>query len=85
MEFQMSTSETYALFEGLQRLYALHDDLGKIPYGTATYARVDGTFRQFLSIIQNDPAAASMIGNEENYDLVKTLLRLIPKQALWNL
>lgn len=34
-------------------------------------------FRQFLSIIQNDPSAARMIGNEENFDLVKTLLRLI--------
>lgn len=36
-----------------------------------------GYFRQFLSIIQNDPSAARMIGNEENFDLVKTLLRLI--------
>ena len=81
MEFQMSTSETYALFKGLQCLYALHDDIGKIPYGTATYARVDGAFRQFLSIIQNDPAAARMIGNEENYDLVKTLLRLITQTS----
>lgn len=81
MEFQMSTSETYALFEGLQCLYALHDDIGKIPYGTATYARVDGAFQQFLSIIQNDPAAARMIGNEENYDLVKTLLRLITQTS----
>ena len=55
--------------------------MGKIPYGTATYARVDGAFRQFLSIIQNDPAAARMIGNEENYDLVKTLLRLITQTS----
>ena len=81
MEFKLSTSETYALYEGLQRLYALYDDMGKIPYGTATYARVDGAFRQFLSIIQNDPAAARMIGNEENYDLVKTLLRLITQTS----
>lgn len=80
-EFKLSTSETYALYEGLQRLYALYDDMGKIPYGTATYARVDGAFRQFLSIIQNDPAAARMIGNEENYDLVKTLLRLITQTS----
>lgn len=81
MEFKLSTSETYALYEGLQRLYALYDDMGKIPYGTATYTRVDSAFRQFLSIIQNDPAAARMIGNEENYDLVKTLLRLITQTS----
>ena len=77
MELQLSTSETYELYEGLKRLYALHGDMGKIPYGSATYTRVDSSFRQFLSIIQNDPAAARMIGNEENYELVKTLLRLI--------
>lgn len=77
MEFQLSTSEVYELYEGLRRLYTLHDDIGEIPYGSATYTRIDSSFRQFLSIIQNDPASARMIGNEENYDVVKALLRLI--------
>ncbi len=77
MEIQLNTSETYALYCGLQRLYSLYDDIGEIPYGSATYARVDSSFRQFLSIIQNDPSAARMIGNAENYELVKILLRLI--------
>ena len=30
-----------------------------------------------MSIIQNDPSAARLIGNEDNYELVKILLRLI--------
>lgn len=77
MEFQLNTSETYELYTGLKRLYALYENMGEIPYGSATYTRVDSSFRQFLSIIQTDPSAARMIGNEENYDLVKTLLRLI--------
>lgn len=77
MEFQLNTSETYELYQGLKRLYALYDDMGEIPYGSATYTRVDSSFRQFLSIIQNDPSAARMIGNEDNYELVKILLRLI--------
>lgn len=81
MEFQLDTSETYELYQGLKRLYALYDDMGEIPYGSATYTRVDSSFRQFLSIIQNDPSAARMIGNEENYDLVKTLLRLITQTS----
>ena len=51
--------------------------MGSIPYGTATYARVDNGFQQFLSIIQNDPSAARMIGEAENFDLVKILLQLI--------
>ena len=70
MEFQLDTSETYELYQGLKRLYALYDNMGEIPYGSATYARVDSSVRQFLSILQNDPSAARMIGNEENYDLV---------------
>lgn len=77
MEFQLDTSETYELYHGLSQLYALYDNIGDIPYGTATYTRIDNAFRQFLSIIQNDPSAARMIGNEENFDLVKTLLMLI--------
>ena len=77
MEFQLDTSETYELYHGLFQLYALYDNIGDIPYGTATYTRIDNAFRQFLSIIQNDPSAARMIGNEENFDLVKTLLMLI--------
>ena len=71
----------YELYQGLKRLYALYEDMGEIPYGSATYTRVDSSFRQFLSIIQNDPSAARMIGNEENYDLVKTLLRLITQTS----
>lgn len=81
MEFQLNTSETYELYQGLKHLYALYDDIGEIPYGSATYTRVDSSFRQFLSIIQNDPSAARMIGNEENYDLFKTLLRLITQTS----
>ena len=77
MELQLNTSETYELYTGLKRLYDLYEHMGKIPYGSATYARIDSSFKQFLSIIQTDPSAARMIGNEENYDLVKTLLRLI--------
>lgn len=82
MELNLSTSETYELYQGLKRLYALYEDMGEIPYGSATYTRVDSSFRQFLSIIQNDPSAARMIGNEENYDLVKTLLSLSQNVAL---
>lgn len=81
MEFQLDTSETYELYIGLKRLYDLFDDVGEIPYGSATFTRVDSSFRQFLSIIQNDPSAARMIGNEENYDLVKILLRLITQTS----
>lgn len=50
MELQLNTSETYELFCGLKQLYELYDNMGVIPYGVATYARVDSTFRHFLLI-----------------------------------
>ncbi|MBE6899895.1 MAG: DUF4263 domain-containing protein [Ruminococcaceae bacterium] len=81
IELKLNTSETYEFYQGLQRMYALYEEMGEIPYGSATYTRVDSSFRKFLSIIQNDPSAARMIGNEENYDLVKTLLRLITQTS----
>lgn len=77
MELQLDTTETYELYQGLKQLYALYENMGEIPYGTATYTRVDSSFRHFLSIIQSDPSAARMIGSDENFVLVKTLLRLI--------
>lgn len=77
IELKLNTSETYALYIGLKQLYELYENMEKIPYGPATYTRVDSSLKQFLSIIQNDPSAARLIGKEENYELVKILLRLI--------
>ena len=77
MEFSLNTSETYNLYIGLKKLYELYESIGDIPYGTATYARVDDTFQKFLSILREDPSAAQMIAQEENYELVKILLSLI--------
>ena len=77
MEIDLDTSETYELYLGLKKLYDLYEDIGGIPYGYASYTRIDSSFKDFLSIIQNDPSAARMIANEENYELVKILLRLI--------
>lgn len=77
MEISLDTSETYNLLKGLLHLYKLYEDMGEIPYGGATFTRIDSSFKQFLSIIQNDPAAARMIGTKENYELVKLLLQMI--------
>ena len=79
MEVQFDTSETYKLYKGLQHLYELYEEIGRIPYGTATYTRIDSAFREFLSIIQNEPSEAIMIGEKENYNLIKILLQIISK------
>ena len=77
MEISLDTSETYELYLGLKSLYDLYENMGGIPCGYASYTRIDSSFKNFLSIIQNDPSAARMIGKEDNYELVKLLLRLI--------
>ena len=79
MEVQFDTSETYKLYKGLQHLYELYEGIGRIPYGTTTYTRIDSAFREFLSIIQNEPSEAIMIGEKENYNLIKILLQIISK------
>lgn len=75
MELQLDTTETYKLYCGLKQRYELYEDMDKFHYGTATYAKVDRTFKQFLSMIKDNPSAARMITNEEN--LVRRLLGLI--------
>lgn len=77
MEIKLDTSETYSLYNGLKILYELKNDIGNTPAGSATYTKVDNSFRQFYAIIQNDPSAARLLGQEQNYELVKLLLRLI--------
>jgi len=81
MEIKLNTGETYELYQGLKQLYELYDEIGTIPYGVATYARIDSSFRQFLSIIKSDPTAAKMIGEKENYELVKILLKQITETS----
>ena len=78
LELNLDTSETFALYSGLKQLYDVYRDMDKsFPYGFASYTRVDSKYKDFLAILQNDPCAAQMIGDSENYELVKILLQLI--------
>ena len=77
MEISLGTSETSALYQGLKALYDLHEDVGQTPMGSATYTKVDNSFKQFQAFIQSDPSAAHMLGQSENFELVKVLLQII--------
>lgn len=78
MEISLDTSAVMTLFQTIASLYEIYSQNG-IPYGYSSYKRIDSSFNSFLSIIQNDPSAARMIGNAENFELVKTLLQLITR------
>lgn len=77
MKFNLDTSEVFALYEGLRRLYSLYNQLGTVPSGFSTYTRVDSVFKDFLEIMQKDPQAAAMLGDKSNFELVKILLEKI--------
>ena len=77
LELNLDTSETMALYKGLERLYNLYNQLGSIPSGFSTYTRVDSIFKDFLRIIQNEPQAAAMLSEKDNFELVKILLEKI--------
>ena len=77
IEISLSTSETFALFHGLKELYDLYSDIGQTPARSATYTKVDSSFRQFQSILQNDPSAAHLLMQHENFELVKLLMQII--------
>lgn len=77
IEISLDTTETYKLFEGLKTLYDLHDNIGTTPLGSTTFTRIDSSFKQFQSIISSDPSAARLLGQSENFDLVKLLLQII--------
>lgn len=78
MELTLDTTAVFNLFQYLASLYEMYAQNG-IPYGYATYKRIDSSFNSFLDIIQNDPSAARMIGNAENFELVKVLLQLMTR------
>lgn len=77
MEISLGTSETYALFQGLKTLYDLYEDIGQTPMGSTTYTKVDSSFSQFQSIIQNEPSVTRLLGQSENFELVKILMQII--------
>lgn len=77
LELNLDTSEVFALYEGLRRLYSLYNQLGTVPSGFSTYTRVDSVFKDFLEIMQKDPQAAAMLGDKSNFELVKILLEKI--------
>lgn len=77
LKLYLNSSETRKLYYGLAKLYAAADDMGGIAYGTTTYVAVDNAARTLLSLLRKDPAAAHMIADEETFELIQELLKLM--------
>ena len=81
VEIELHSEETYNLFIGLKKLYDLSGCMNGIPFGSARFAQIDSSFSSFLEVIQNDPSAARMIGEPQNFELIKILLQLITQTS----
>lgn len=77
IELELHSKETYNLFMGLKRLYDLSGCMDGIPFGPARFAQIDSTFSSFLEVIRSDPSAARMIGEPQNFELIRILLQMI--------
>ena len=81
VEIELHSEETYNLFMGLKKLYDLSGCMNGIPFGSARFAQIDSSFSSFLEVIQNDPSVARMIGEPQNFELIKILLQLITQTS----
>ena len=77
LELSLSTGETMALYQGLRQLYGAYENMGDIPFDSTTFVPVNRTMRALLDILRRDPSAVRMVFDEDNYDLVRELLKLL--------
>ena len=77
LKLRLDSAETRNLFDSLARLYAAADDMGSIPYGTTRYVALDKAVRTLLGLLRKDPAAAHMIADNETFELIQELLKLL--------
>ena len=77
LELSLSTSETFALFDGLRSMYSLYEDIGGIPSGRAEFVPVDRQYADLMRMLKSDPSSARMLASRDNYELVRLLMRLI--------
>ena len=84
MEIYLDTSETYNLYQGLGNLYSLYTDIGKIPHDTSRYTNIDEKKRYLLSLLDDEPEIAQIIGKQENVDFVKKLLQIMTEPDALN-
>lgn len=81
LRLRLDSTETRNLYDGLTRLYAAADDMDSIPYGTTKYVALDKTVRTLLDLLRKDPAAAHMIADNETFELIQELLKLLTQRT----
>lgn len=79
LELTLATGETRNLYDALVKLYGVAEGMDGVPFGAATYVQVDNAARTLLGLLQSDPSVAHMIADQDTFDLVRELLKLLTK------
>lgn len=78
LELRLSSSETKKLFDGLTQLYQLHSNIGFVPFGDNTYAKIDSsllqTIRQLEEINDN-------IESDEIIECINILVKVLSRRG----
>lgn len=77
LEIELRSDETRRLYEGLTELYRLAGNMDELPSGVATYVEVDSAAKSLLTMLRSDPSAARMLADQETFDLVRELIKLL--------
>lgn len=79
LSISLSTSETRALYDGLQRMYSLSGSFDGIPYDRTSFIEASRDLNEALSIVQQNLPTLSMLKDPETANLVKDLLKLLAR------
>lgn len=78
LELRLSSNETKKLFDGLAQLYQLHSNIGFVPLGDNTYAKIDSsllqTIRQLEEINDN-------VESGEIIECINILFKILSKRG----
>ncbi len=77
LSLTLHSAELHKLFEALQSLYKLHDDIGSVPMGLNSYVKVDNALKTVINLLKNDPSSSRLLSNPDTLQLVRELLKLI--------
>ena len=78
IEIPLNTTATLKLFQSLSRLYEIYSKDG-ILLGNASYKLMDNSLNALIETFKNDPSAARMLSDPDNFEVVKILLQLITR------
>lgn len=77
ISLNLSTSETYNLYNGLRELYKLYEDIGGVRPGEFSYAKIDSITEQLLSFVHDNKRMLNLLNDEKGMELMISIFNSI--------